>query len=224
MKSVVFDSGTLINLSINGLLDILEKLKSNFKGKFLITQEVYYETVQRPSNINKFELGALRIQQLVESKVLEFPESLKISSQTLKEKTKQLMDIANHYLQLDGNWIKIVSDGEMSCLALSDELSKQGIDNIISIDERTTRILAEKPGNLEKIMSERIHRKVNLVAKDFKIFSKYKFIRSSEIVFVAYKKGLINLKGKKVLEALLYATKFKGSAISFEEIDALKKL
>jgi hypothetical protein len=41
---------------------------------------------------------------------------------------------------------------------------------------------------------------------------------------VAYKKGLIRLQGKKVLEAVLYATKFKGTAISFEEIETLKKL
>jgi hypothetical protein len=58
-----------------------------------------------------------------------------------------------------------------------------------------------------------------------KIFSKFKFIRSSELVYVAYKKGIINLgNNKKVLEALLYATKFKGSSISFEEINELKRL
>ena len=62
-----------------------------------------------------------------------------------------------------------------------------------------------------------------MVAQDFKIFSKYRFIRSTEMVYVAFKKGLISLNGKKALEALLYATKFKGSSVSYEEIDAIKK-
>lgn len=224
MKAVIFDSGTLINLSMNGLLYILESLKKNFQGKFLITRPVKYETIDRPMGIEKFELGAIRVQNLIDQGILEFPESLGISEEVIKKETDQLMDIANHYIQSQGSWIKIVSDAEMSCLALSDELSKIGIKSLIAIDERTTRILAERPENLERILSERLHQKVSLVAKEFSIFSKYRFIRSSEVVFVAYKKGLINLQGKKVLEALLYATKFKGASISFEEIDQLKKL
>lgn len=224
MKVVVFDSGTLINLSMNGLLYVLEGLKKISNSKFLITHEVKRETVDRPIGILQFELGALRIQNLIDKGVLEFPEVLGIQNQLIIEKTRELMDIANHFLQSKGQWIHIVSDAEMSCLALSDELSKQNIQNIIAIDERTTRLLAEKPENLEMIMQTKLHQKVDLVARDFSIFNKYKFIRSSELVFVAYKKGLVKLKGKKVLEALLYATKFKGSAISYEEIDELKKL
>ena len=73
-------------------------------------------------------------------------------------------------------------------------------------------------------MEKKLHQKVKIAHENFKAFSQFKFIRSSEIVFVAHKKELLNLKGPKVLEAVLYATKFKGAAISFEEIDVLKKL
>jgi hypothetical protein len=73
-------------------------------------------------------------------------------------------------------------------------------------------------------MSEKLHKRAQIIAKDLRVFNQYRFIRSSEIVFVAYKKGLIRIAGKKALEAVLYATKFKGSAISFEEIESLKKL
>ena len=198
--------------------------KKNFSGKFIITKQVKYETVDRPIGISKFELGAINVQNLIDKNILEFPESLDISSKLIDSRTQELMDLANHFLQSQGQWIKIVSDGEMSCLALSDELSRQGIENLIGIDERTTRILAEKPDNLERIMSEKLKQKVNLIAQDLEIFKKYRFIRSSEIVFAAYKMGLIRIKGKKVLEALLYATKFKGSSVSFEEINELKKL
>lgn len=224
MKALIFDSGALINLSMNGLLDILPALKKKINGKFLITKEVKYEVVDRPMGISRFELGALMVQDLIESGVLEMPESIGINSKFITQKTSELMDIANHYLQIKNKWLNIVSDAEMSCLALSSELSSQGIENIIAIDERTTRMLAEMPQNLGRLMSEKFHMPVNLIAKNFEIFSKYRFIRSTELVFVAYKKNLIQLKGKKVLEALLYATKFKGSSVSFEEIDILKKL
>lgn len=51
----------------------------------------------------------------------------------------------------------------------------------------------------------------------------YKFIRSAELVFIAYKKGLVGLgEGKDVLDALLYGLKFKGTTISSKEIDILK--
>ena len=127
MKALILDSGPLINFAMNGLLDLLEELKKKFNGKFLITKKVYYEVVERPSEIQRFELGALQIKALVEKKVLEFPSSIEIDESILERETQELTDIANHYLQAAGSWIKIVSDAEMSCLALSDELTKIGI-------------------------------------------------------------------------------------------------
>lgn len=224
MKALIFDSGTLINLSMNGLLYILEELKRNFNGKFLITQSVKNEVVDRPKNIQRFELGALNIENLLTKKIIEMPESLEIDLKIIEQRTNELLIKANHFIQVKNQWVRIVSDAEMSCLALSSELSEKDIENIIAIDERTTRILCEDPKALERQMSEKLHQRVSILSEDKNYFSKYKFIRSSELVFVAYKKEIINLKGKRVLEALLYATKFKGAAISFEEIEQIKKL
>ena len=223
-KALIFDSGTLINLSMNGLLELLEKLKKNFNGKFLITKEVKYEVVDRPIGIYRFELGAMRVQKLIDTKVLEMPSSLNISEDMIKKETQRLMEIANHSVRVGNKMVNIVSDAEISCLALSEELSAKGIENIIAIDERTTRMLSESPGMMERMMSEKMHHRVSVDESKLKEFSKFRFIRSSELVYVAYKKGLADIEGKKALEALLYATKFKGSAISFEEIDELKKL
>ena len=39
MKAIVFDSGTLISLSMNGLVDELRDLKNIFKGNFFITKD-----------------------------------------------------------------------------------------------------------------------------------------------------------------------------------------
>ncbi len=224
MKVLILDAGPLINLSMNGLLYLFEELKKTFDGKFIITEEVKYEVVDRPIGIEKFELGALRVQDLIDKKVIELPYSLGIDRSILERRTKEIMNKANCVVQVKGRCINIVSNAEMSCLALSAELTKKGIENIIGIDERTTRILAENPQNLESLMSEKLHQMVRISPEAVKEFSEFRFIRSSEIVYVAYKKGLIKLKGNKVLEALLYATKFHGSAISFEEINQLKKL
>jgi len=223
-KALIFDSGALISLAMNGLLGLLEKLKKNFKGKFLITREIKYEVVDRPIGIFRFELEALQIQNLIDEGILEMPSSLGIQDEIIKKKTTEIMEIANRSVQVGDRWVNIVSEGEMSCLALSNELKRRDIESLISIDERTTRIMCENPQNLESLISEKLHQKVELVARNYNVFSQFKFIRSSELVFVAFKKGIINLEGKKVLEALLYATKYKGCSISLEEIDILKKL
>ncbi|MEK6927881.1 MAG: hypothetical protein AABX11_05605 [Nanoarchaeota archaeon] len=224
MKVLILDSGPIINFSMNGLLYLFEKIKKELGVKILITPQVKEEVVNNPLKVKRFEFEALQIQSLIEKGILELPASIDVSDKVLEEETNAILDKANHFLQAKGKWIKIVSPGEMSCLALSDECTRKGIANIIGVDERTTRLLAEKPENLEQLMSERLHQRVQLVAPDYKIFSKYKFVRSSELVFVAYKKNLMNVAGNKILEAALYATKFKGAAISFEEIDEMKKL
>jgi hypothetical protein len=224
MKILIFDSGALINLSMNGLLYILEELKKKFNGKFIITEQVKYEIVDRPVGIQKFELGALRIQKLLDDNIVEMADSLGIDEKELNEKTVKLMEMANHSMKVKGQWVHLVEEAEMSCLALSNMLGERKIESLIAIDERTTRMLCENPESLSRIMSEKLHQRVEISADNFNSFEKARFIRSSELVFVAYKKEVINLEGKKVLEALLYATKYKGAAISFKEIDALKKI
>lgn len=224
MKAIVFDSGSLINLSMNGLLYILEELKKEFPVAFLITKAVKYEIIDRPIKIPRFELGALRIQELLSLNILQLPQSLGIEEVSIKNRTYELMEKANHYVKLNGKLIKIVSEAEMSCLALSSLLSEKKIENLIAIDERTTRMLSEKPENLERLMSKKLHQQVTLAQENLEVFKKYKFIRSSELVYVAYKKGLLKIRGPKAIEAVLYATKYQGSSISHDEINILKKL
>jgi len=56
------------------------------------------------------------------------------------------------------------------------------------------------------------------------VFREFRFIRSTEMVYAAHKLDLLNVKGPKALEAALFATKFKGSSVSFDELKVLKKL
>jgi len=223
-KVLIFDSGPIINFSMNGLLYLIEKLKENFSGSFIITNDVKKEIYDRPITIQRFELEALRIKKLLDDKVLELPESIGIKNQDLEATTLEIMTLANKSFQTRGKFINILSKAETSCLALSRELRKRGIENIIAIDERTARIIGEKPENLEKLMSKKLHNKVTLVNNKIKEMKEFKFIRSSELVYVAHKKNLTKIKDKKALEALLYATKYKGASISWDEVNVLKKL
>lgn len=118
----------------------------------------------------------------------------------------------------------VVDLGEMSALALSKMLSDKGIDNVIAVDERTTRMLIEKPDNLERLFEKKLHTKVRANKDNFKFFKGPKLIRSTELAYVAYKKGLINLKNGQVLDALLYAMKYKGCSISEDEIEEIKRI
>jgi len=224
MKTLILDSGPIINFSMNGLLPLIRKLDSIPNVEIMITLEVKREIIDHPIKIPRFELGALKAQRLIEDKTLKLPKQLNIPSSEIKSETSKIMSLINTSLKADGKYIKIVSEAECSCLALSKILTKKGIENIIAIDERTTRTIFEKPENLEKLMSKKLRKHVKLVNRDFLKFGKFKFIRSSELVFVAHKLGLTELKHKRALEALLYATKYKGSSISYEEIKALKKL
>jgi len=224
MKTLILDSGTLITLAMNGLLNILEKLKKYSKVRLAVTHEVKRETIDRPIDVPRFELEALRVKELLDNKVIELPESFGISNEKISKITSELMEKANRSVMANGKWMNIVSNAEISCLALSKELTKQKIENIIAIDERTTRILSEKPESLERIMSEKFHARVSINKKNLIDFASFKFIRSTELVYVAYKKNLLDIKGKKALEAALYATKYKGSSVSFEEINQLKKM
>lgn len=208
---------------MNGLIDLLYNLKKQFSGKFIITKAVKYESIDRPSGIKKFELGALKINQLVKDKILEIPESLGISGELVKEKAREIINKSNNAFLAKQEFMHIIDAGEASCLALSLLAAEKSIENIVVVDERTTRMLGENPENLRKLFESKLHTSVQL-KQDFSFLENTKFIRSSELVYLAYKKGLIKLKNGNVLDALLYATKFKGASISRQEIEEMKRL
>ena len=223
--AIIFDASTLISLSMNGLLDELKKLKSVFKGKFLITHEVKYEVIDRPMNVKRFELEALRVKKLLDEGVLELPESLEIKQNDIASKTKSFLNIANSMFIGSRGEIKLIHAGEASCLALSRILLDKKVPHVIAIDERTTRMLGEKPEKLKELLQRKMHTRVKLVKSDFKYFRGFRFIRSAELLYVSWKKGLVEIKdGKKVLDALLWAVKFKGCSISGDEIREILRI
>ena len=222
MKALIFDSGSLINFSMNGLVSLFEDLKKNFKGKFIITKEVKYEVIDRPMKIKRFELGALKIQHLLKEKVLEMPSALGIDEEDIKVKKRKILSLANHAYYARGELMHIIDDGEASCVALSLLAKEKGIESVIAIDERTTRMIIENPENLRRLFENKLHGKVKL-EQDLSFLRGIRVIRSAELAYVAYKKGLVKLKNG-VLDALLYATKYKGCSISRQEIEEAKRI
>ena len=223
-KVLIFDSGSLISLSINGLLEELKKLKKIFNGEFIITKEVKKEVVDNPIKIKMYELEALKIQNLIDDGCLNMPDKIGITDKEITNLMFKLMNFANTMFIGNRNEIQLIQQGETSCLALSKILNEKKIKNVLVVDERTTRMLVEKPENLKELLEKKMHTNVKLKESNFKEFNGFKIIRSTELIYIAYKKGLINLRGKEVLDALLYALKFKGCAISSEEIEEIKNI
>lgn len=223
-KAIIFDSGALISFSMNGITELIAKLKENFKGKFLITQEIKREIVDKPIKIKRFELEALKLKQLLDEGVLEMPSSLGIKDSEVTNQGNEILKIANSTFQGSRRAIHLLDMGESSCLALSRILTQKKIKNVIVVDERTTRMLVEKPENLKRILEKKIQTKISIKQDNLKFFKGFGIIRSAELVYVAYKKGLVKLKDGNVLNALLYAMKFKGAAISGDEIEEIKRL
>lgn len=223
-RAIVFDSGALISFSMNGITNIIKRLKKIFKGKFLITPNVKKEIIDTPMKIRRFRLEALKLKQLLDEGVLELPSSLKINDSEITKKTNEILDVANSTFNGEGKNIHIMHTGEASSLALGKILNERKIKNVIVIDERTTRILAEKPENLKKFLRKKLHVEIKIRMENLSLFKDFRIIRSTELVYVAYKKGLIKLKDGNVLNTLLYAMKFKGAAISGDEIEQIKRI
>lgn len=223
-KAIIFDASTLISFAMNGLLPEFKELKKIFKGHFIITKQVKHEIIDKPLTIKRFELEALKLKQLLEDKILELPSVTGVNDQEISKKTKQIFEMANNTFQGRKRPIHLIDSGECSCLALSEILNKRKIKNVISVDERTTRSLAEKPEELRKFLEKKLHTRIIPKKQNYKFFKQFKIIRSTELIYMAYKKGLVKLKHKNVLDALLWAMKFKGCSISHDEIKEIKRL
>jgi len=222
MKYLIFDAGPIISLTMNGMLPVIEKLEV-FDGEFILTPYVKNEVVDRPMKIKKFELEAIQVKDLIDRGIFKMSGDV-VSNQKLDGEVKRILKIVNGVLRTaqTGEKIKILHKGEAACLAFSNLC---GAENVIVVDERTTRLLTEAPQNLKKMMEKKLHTPLKVELPLLDELGKFKFIRSAELLFIAYKKNLFRIKkNKNLLDALLYGVKFKGAAISSQEIEEMKKL
>jgi len=224
-RAIIFDAGTLITFSMTGMLGKIKELKDIFDGEFIITEDVKREVIDKPITIKRFELEALRVKRLLEDKVLKLPGGVGFDNKIISLKTEEILGIANNTFFGRGREIRLIHYGEASCLALSKMLTEKGINNIIAVDERTVRLLCENPENLRNLFKNKLHTEIKSKKENYNFFKGFKFIRSSELVYVAYKKGFYDLRDHDmVLDALLYAVKYNGCSISEDEIREIKNI
>lgn len=220
-NSLVFDSGPIISLATNNLLWILEPLRKRFSGEFFITKSVYSEIVEKPIETKRFEFEALQVLRLVREGILK-----RIDNDFITHETKALVDIANKCYAAKGSHITILHEGELESIAACKFLEAKAI----VADERTLRLMIEDPKALGDRLELKLHTKVvrdDKYLKEFKNeYSHLPVIRSVELVFAAYKLGLLDgyLAGgavarKQLLDAVLWGLKIQGCAVSKEEIE-----
>jgi hypothetical protein len=218
-KALIFDSGAIITLALNDLLGILEPLKWAFGGEFYITDPVKMEIVDTPLKTRRFALEAMMIKTVIDKKILKV-----VSDPEMKKETARILGIANTTYQAENENMRIIHEGEASCLALYNLIEAE--KKAVVIDERTTRMLCESPENLHRLFESKLHRKIVAINKNFEMFKKIKVIRTSELCWIAYKKRIISLPAlpPEAIRALLYAVKYKGCAISINEIEIARRL
>lgn len=227
MKAIGFDTGPIISLVTNNLLWILEPLKEKFGGEFFITPAVKIELIDRPFETKRFEFEAMQVSQLLKEGVLTVK-----SDDNIIEMRKKLMNLANTSYKTKETFIKIVSDAEIEMLAADSVLDADAT----VIDERTARLLLENPHGLQHLLGRKLHTSISMDndnTKEFrKILKDVQIIRSTELVTIAFKMGLLDkylvdkseiVKNprKKLLDSALWAVKVRGCSISGNEIERI---
>jgi len=213
-KYLIFDSGPLINFAMNGILHVLEKLKKEFNGEFIITKEVKKEVIDKPLTIKRFELEALQIDRLFKKGVIKYADISNKQVDELRQIRNKFMQVANTSFKTKKKDLHLIDKGESAALALSQILGHAPL----VVDERTTRMLCENPENLRKLLEKKLHTQVRANKKNYDLFKGFKIIRSTELAYIAHKKKLFDLQDSRVLEAAMYGLKFKGCSISEDEI------
>jgi predicted nucleic acid-binding protein len=222
MKSLVFDSGPLISLTMNNILWIVEPLKKAFKGGFYIPEAVKMELVDEPLQTKKFKFEALQVQELISRGVLEVLED-----EETKEETLSLLAVANSCFSAKGQNLTIVHYGEVASVVAAMRLNASAL----VMDERVTRELIEHPQHLAGIMGKKLQTRVNVestrLAELKKRTGSISIIRSTELATVAFEQGLLDRyasqpsQRKTVLESVLWGLKLDGCAINERGIKAI---
>jgi len=222
-KIIFFDTGPIISLVMSRLVWILPELKKKYGGHFYITPAVKKELIDRPLTMKRFKFEALQALKLIRDGVLE--EYTKVPLKKVNELTK----LANSSFSMNNKNIDIIQSGEMESMTCA---LKVGADAVV-MDERTLRLFIENPNEMKNLLSHRFKKVVEVNSTNMGLFSKslqgVNIIRSIELISIAFKMNLLNdyipkkPKGKyDLLDAVLWAAKFNGCAVTEQEIEELE--
>jgi len=226
MKSLVFDTGPVISLTVNNLLWLLQPLQQLFKGAFYIPEAVHAELVDRPLQTKRFKFEALQVEEQIENGVFSI-----IDTKQIRERASALLMLANNAFIARGQPLRVCQYAELETLAAG-TLSNA---NAVVIDERITRTLVENPTALQRLLQKRLHTPVQANKTNITQFqsmcTQVPIIRSVELVTIAYERGLLDKYLVKVpnvrqqlLESVLWGVKLHGAAISEQEIEEILRM
>jgi len=220
MKTLVFDTSSLISLSNSCLLWTLRTLKKEFDVRFAIPPAVKIESVDNALRNYRWGLGGERIKGLISDGIIEVrnpPELRRITDEILEE--------CNNAFSAKGRPIKIIHDGEAQAIALCNILDAE----TLVVDEKTTRLMVEKPENVQQNLQSKLHTEVSMDSekcrKVRKLFPNLKVIRSTEIVAIAHEEKILSRicekcggKNGNIFKMCLWSLRFGGCSISSQEI------
>lgn len=224
-KAIVFDTGSIISLTANNLLWILEPLKAQFQGSFYIAKHARVELIDKPLTIKRFEFEALQAFQCIKKEIVK-----EITDKRVYDLAGKIENLANSLLGSHHQPISLVSPADAECLAAAIVFEAKAL----VIDERTTRLLVEDRVLLKKLMEAKLKRSLSInkhVDRELeRIVKGTKILRSFEIVVIAYQIGLLDkfLPDAKdarriLLDAVLWGVKTDGCAVSENEISQVVK-
>lgn len=225
MKSLVFDTGPLISLTLNNLLWVLDPLKGRFLGDFFVPPSVKTELVDKPLQSKKYKLEALQILPFFNREAIKIYDNPKLDA-----KTKELLNLVDNTFRAKGRYIQLVHYPDMQVIAAALLLNA----NAVVIDEYTTRLMVENPRRICRRMERKLHTKFTINEKNLvklsEITKSIKVLRSVELIAIAYEHGLLDrylFEGEKrfvkqpkkaLLEGALWGLKLNGCSISEDEI------
>jgi len=83
-KSIVFDTGPVISLTLNNLLWLIEPLQQRYEGDFIITPMIYRELIEKPLSTKKYKFEALQILPLLSKGLLKQIKSERMHAQLMR--------------------------------------------------------------------------------------------------------------------------------------------
>ena len=179
--------------------------------------------MERPLSVKRYEFEALQVMKFIREGILE------VYTNVPQKKVEELKTLANSSFSIRGKSMDIIQSGEMESVAAALQLNAA-----VVMDERTLRLFIENSPELQGILEYRFSSKIQADKIKIKQFSAslqgIPIIRSTELVGVAYKMGLLDgfippgKDGKDtLLDSVLWATKYNGCAITEQEIEELKE-
>lgn len=208
MKALSCDSSSIITLSTNCILWLLDK----FEADFFIAPYVMKEVVDNPLNTKRYGFEAMR-------NGLAVGKSLKVKKSD-PETRDRIIQLSNTLYMHKGKPIEIIQQGEADAVSMA---LKEGITTLL-VDEKNTRLLIEDKELLRRVVEKRTNKSIEINSGSAgeleKITRGLKVIRSSELVAVAIRRGMFDwpYSRRDLAKNILTSLKYSGCAISSAEI------